>query len=170
LSILIAAKIAGASKIIGVDVRDKPLELAREFGADHLIDARKEKNLQEKVREITNKVGVEIALEASGVPSVVKSALDLVKPFGTYVQVAIMEKPVEIDLRYVTSLEKRILGTLNPSSTVDIKKAIDVVKTHNVDLQKLLTHEFLLAEAKKAFETADKKTDDPLKIGIRIRK
>jgi threonine dehydrogenase-like Zn-dependent dehydrogenase len=53
---------------------------------------------------------------------------------------------------------------------VDIKKAIDVVKTHNVDLQKLLTHEFLLAEAKKAFETADKKTGDPLKIGLRIRK
>lgn len=168
LSALIAAKIAGASKIIGVDVRDKPLKLAQEFGANFVIDAREEKNVPERVREITGEFGVDVALEASGAPPVVKSTLDSVKPFGRYVQVAIVEKPVEIDLRYVTSLEKTVVGALNPASTVHIKQAIEVVRSHNIDLQKLLTHEFTLAEANKAFETADKKIGDPLKVGVKI--
>lgn len=168
LSALIAAKIAGASKVIGVDVRDKPLKVAQEFGADFVIDSRQEKNLAERVNEITGESGVDVVLEASGAPPVVKAALDSVKPFGKYLQVAIVEKPVEMDLRYVTSLEKTLIGVLNPGSTVYIKKAIDVIQSGRIDLRKLLTHEFSLEEAGKAFEVADKKIGDPLKVGVKI--
>ena len=168
LSAVIAAKLAGASTVIAVDVRDRPLELAKRLGADHVIDGREEGDLAKKVRELVGGFGVDVAIEASGAPSVVKQALDALKPSGTHVQTGIVGRPVELDLKYLTALEKRIVGVLNPTSTEYLKKALEAVDRARIELGRLVTHEFSLEEADKAMETAAKKIGDPIKVVVKV--
>lgn len=167
LSAIIASKVAGASTVIGVDTRDETLKLAKDLGADYTINSEREKDILTKVRELTEGLGVDVALGLRGSPSVIASTLDMVRPFGKYVQVAIA-RPGELNLRYVTSLEKTIIGALNPASKVYMRRAINVVKAYNLDLQRLVSHEFTLDGINKAFEIADKKIEDSIKIVIRI--
>jgi 2-desacetyl-2-hydroxyethyl bacteriochlorophyllide A dehydrogenase len=167
LSAVIAAKLKGVSELIGVDRRDKPLKLARELGATHLIDSRKDKDLAKRVKEFTDGLGVDVVLEASGVPEVIASALDSIRPFGKHIQIAVPKDKVCLDLRWVESLEKQIIGILNPGSATYLKKALEVVKAHNLPLQKLITHEFSLENIQEAYEITDTYKGDPIKIVIK---
>lgn len=90
LSAVVAAKYSGASLVIGVDIRDKSLQLAKEVGADYVIDARKE-NVVDKVRQLTDGLGVHVALEASGASPAVKTTLEAIRPSGKHVQIGIVE-------------------------------------------------------------------------------
>jgi len=168
LSAVIAAKLKGVKELIGVDLRDRSLKLAKELGADHVIDSRKEKNLAKRVRELTDGLGVDVVLEASGVPEVISSALDSVRPFGKHIQIAVPKGEARLDLRWVESLEKEIIGILNPGSTVYLRKALEVIKSHDLQLQKLITHEISLDNIKEAYEIADTYKGDPIKIVVRV--
>ena len=167
LSTVIAAKYAGASLVIGVDVRDKPLQIAKEVGADYVIDARKE-NVVDSVRRSTDGLGVHVALEASGAPPAVKAALESVRPGGKHVQIGIVGKPIDLDLKYISSLEKEIIGILNPGTPIHIRRAMNFIKPRIEVLRKLVTHEFRFNELVKAIEIAEKKIGDPVKIVIKV--
>ncbi|WP_309493059.1 zinc-dependent alcohol dehydrogenase [Candidatus Hecatella orcuttiae] len=172
LSALIASKLAGASKVIGVDIREKPLELARKFGADHVINAKGEVNVVKEVMNLTEGAGVDVGLETAGVPATVTSTLESIKPSGRYVQVAIVSKPVEINLSYVTSLERTIIGVLNPGSTNHIRRALELVKTRNVNLLDFVTHEIALENINEAFEIFSNpeknRKENPIKVIVNL--
>lgn len=74
-----AARIAGATNIIAVDINPSKLEVARSMGATHVIDSSPQSI--EKIREIV-KPGVDIAIEASGRPEVMRTALESVRNQG----------------------------------------------------------------------------------------
>lgn len=167
LSAIMVSKVAGASTVIALDARNKNLKLAKDLGADYVINSEREKDVVSKVRRLTEGLGVDVALGLRGSPPIIASTLDMVRPFGKYVQVAIARSGV-LNLRYVTSLEKTIIGVLNPASKAYIRKAIDVVNAYNLDLQRLVSHEFELDEIKKAFEIAEKKVDGSIKIVINL--
>ena len=61
------AKLAGAHTIIGIDIDDRKLEWAREFGATHTVNARNTDPV-EAVRNLTGGNGVNVAIEAVGNP------------------------------------------------------------------------------------------------------
>ncbi len=81
IAAVLAAVIAGASTIIGVDLLPARLELAAELGATHVIDARSSDPV-EQIMRLTGH-GVEFALETTGVPAVLRSAVDCLAPLGT---------------------------------------------------------------------------------------
>jgi aryl-alcohol dehydrogenase len=81
LSAVMAAKVAGASTIIAVDVNPKRLSLAQELGATHTVDARKGSPVEE-IRKIT-KEGADFTLECTGRPEVLRQAIDSLGIFGT---------------------------------------------------------------------------------------
>ncbi len=81
LSAVMAAVIAGCSPIIGIDVRPARLELARELGATHVVDA-SSGDVLEQIAQITGG-GVDFSLETSGVTSVLRTAVDALVPMGT---------------------------------------------------------------------------------------
>lgn len=168
LSIVAAARSAGARMIIGVDIRAKPLGLAEKVGATYVINVAEEKDVIGRIRRLTGGLGVDVSFEASGAPSAVELALNSLRPCGRHVQVGIVGEPFPLDLRYLTSLEKTIIGVLNPGSTIYIKRAIDVVRAHGIDLKELVTHEFSLDDVNDALEAAEKKVGDPIKIGLKI--
>jgi aryl-alcohol dehydrogenase len=81
LAAVMAARIAGAGPIIGVDVVPSRLELAMELGATHAIDNRRE-DTAARIREITGG-GVDYTVESTGDAKLYRLAVDLLKPKGT---------------------------------------------------------------------------------------
>ena len=80
LSAVMAAVVAGCGTIIGVDVQPSRLELARELGATHVVDAGAA-DVGEEVRRITG-YGADFAVETTGVPAVLRTAYDALAPTG----------------------------------------------------------------------------------------
>jgi len=80
LAAAMAAKIAGCTTIVAVDVRETRLDLAREVGATHVVDASQVDAL-DAIRDLTGG-GADFALEATGVPQVLRTAVDCLAPTG----------------------------------------------------------------------------------------
>lgn len=76
LSALMATKIEGYTTIIAFDIHDSRLELAKELGATHMINRLKE-DVVERVREITNGMGVHYSVDTTGVSAVMKAGVDV---------------------------------------------------------------------------------------------
>jgi len=86
LAAVMAARVARANPIIGVDLVPKRLALARELGATHTIDARKE-DVCKRIAEITGGAGVDFALEITAQPEMLTLAVDILAPCGTAGQI-----------------------------------------------------------------------------------
>ena len=85
LAAVMAAHVAGAKPIIGVDLVPKRLALATELGATHTIDARGE-DIRKRITEITGS-GVDYVLEITAQPEMLKLAVDILAPCGTAGQI-----------------------------------------------------------------------------------
>ncbi|MBM3190389.1 MAG: zinc-binding dehydrogenase, partial [Chloroflexi bacterium] len=87
---VIAARLAGAAKIVVIGAPKKRLELCQEFGADEVIDfqetSREER--REQVLDMTpHHLGPDVVIETAGVPAAFEEGIDLVRRGGTYVEV-----------------------------------------------------------------------------------
>ena len=81
-----AARLAGAHPIIGVDLNPMRLELALELGATHAIDSRRE-DVVSRLKEITGS-GVDYVLEITGAPKLYQAAIEVLNPQGTVALIA----------------------------------------------------------------------------------
>ncbi|HXR14492.1 MAG TPA: NAD(P)-dependent alcohol dehydrogenase, partial [Solirubrobacteraceae bacterium] len=80
ISAVLAAVIAGCQTIIGIDLHPARLELARELGATHVIDA-SSTDAVEEIRRVSG-YGVDFSLDTTGSPAVLRSAVDCLAPLG----------------------------------------------------------------------------------------
>lgn len=120
LSALMAAKIAGCTKIIAVDIFDHRLELAKELGATDVINSAKS-DIVEEILKITNNKGTTYAVETSGVPEVFISALHALGTSGTVAQVAVSRGPITLDLNFdVMWPSKTIVGVIEGDAIAKI--------------------------------------------------
>jgi aryl-alcohol dehydrogenase len=87
MSAIMAAGITGCNPVIGIDIVPSRLELAKELGATHVINAR-EVNPVEEIREITDG-GAHNSIEASGVTSITRQALECLRREGTAVLLSV---------------------------------------------------------------------------------
>jgi aryl-alcohol dehydrogenase len=93
LSAVMAARIAGCSRIIAIDVHDSRLELAKELGATHAFNG-SQVDVVEEIRAVTG-VGAHYGVETTGVPQVVRQGLHALRPLG---QLAIVGVTPEVTL------------------------------------------------------------------------
>jgi aryl-alcohol dehydrogenase len=80
IAAVMAARLVGADPIIGVEVKAKRLRLARESGATHVIDNRRQ-NVARRIAEITGD-GVNYVVETTGIPEMHRLAVDVLNPNG----------------------------------------------------------------------------------------
>ncbi len=85
---IMAAKIAGCSTIISIDIHDHRLETAKKLGATHVINSQKTDALEE-VRKITGGLGTDYVMDTTGITEVMKTALDATAQGGIYAPVAV---------------------------------------------------------------------------------
>lgn len=120
LSAVMAARAAGATIIISVDVIPSRLALAMELGATHTINSR-ETDPVEAVRKITGG-GADFALESSGRPAVLRQAIDALTIRGTcgIVGAPALGTEASFDVNGVMTAGKRIIGIIEGDSKPDL--------------------------------------------------
>ncbi|MGE7920536.1 NAD(P)-dependent alcohol dehydrogenase [Viridibacillus sp. NPDC093762] len=112
LAAMMAAKIQGCSTIIAVDIHDSRLEIAKSLGATHVINSKITDPI-EKVNEITNGLGVNYAVDTTGVGPVMKTALTVVAKGGTFAPIAVSENSLEFNPTFdLILMNKSIKGVI----------------------------------------------------------
>jgi S-(hydroxymethyl)mycothiol dehydrogenase len=91
------AVLAGATTIIGVDIDDRKLEWAREFGATHVVNSRGTDPV-EAIRELTGGFGADVTIDAVGLPEVFRSAFYARDHAGTVVMVGVPRPDMTLEL------------------------------------------------------------------------
>ena len=97
LSAIMAAVVAGCTTIIGIDLQQSRLELAKQLGATHVIDANEE-NPVEKIQSITGS-GINFSIDTTAVPSVYRQAIESLGPMGVCGMVGVPRLDTEVTLR-----------------------------------------------------------------------
>ena len=110
LSAVMAARVAGATTIIAVDVVPSRLALARELGATHVVDATQEDSVA-AIRSIT-KGGSGFALDTTGRPGVMQGAVSALRQRGVAALVAATEPVLQLDLHDLLAGCKSLVGVI----------------------------------------------------------
>lgn len=154
LNVIQGAAIAGAEKIIAVDVLPNKLEFARQFGATHTINGASG-NAVEQIKALTDGKGVEYAFEAIGLPATMRQAYDSLRKRGMAVVIGVAPMTTEVSVPVMTLVyEERILtGSVYGSSrpAIDIPKLIALYRGGKLKLDELLTRRYPFAEINEAY-------------------
>ncbi|MEU4117794.1 zinc-binding dehydrogenase [Kitasatospora sp. NPDC028055] len=164
LNAIQGARLVGARRIIAADVSDEKLAQARHFGATDVINNRRE-DLAERIVQLTDGRGVEVAIEAIGLPRTIEAAYAALARGGTAVvagQVADGVR-ISIDPFVMSDQELSLIGSNYGSSTPDsdFPLLIDHYLNDRIDLDSLVTRVIDLKDINEGF--------DHLKRGIGIR-
>lgn len=161
---------SGARELIGIDLLDERLELAKEFGATTTFNPKKV-NIIKEIQKLTNGTGVEIAIEISGTLKGLKTATDVIlnKGRGKILLPTLYAFNEAWDpvLGYQLMFKSPILHSTHPFYSrdymEDIKRGVWGYVTGKMPLDKLITHEFKLENIKKGFEIAASGADNYIK-------
>jgi aryl-alcohol dehydrogenase len=120
LSAIMAARIVGATTIIGVDVVDARLRMARKLGATHVINARKREPIA-AIKKINRGRGVDYSFDTTGNAKVFTQAIEALGIRGTVGYVTGGAKPErKFDARSFMTTGKRIMGILEGDAVPDV--------------------------------------------------
>ncbi|RBM18449.1 NAD(P)-dependent alcohol dehydrogenase [Prauserella sp. PE36] len=139
------ARAFGATEVVVTDVNGKRLRLAGELGATATVDV-SASSLAESGYE------PDVLLECSGVPSAIGQAIRLVGRAGRVVLVGMGGDEIPLPLAHVQGFEIEVTGTFRYANTWPT--ALALAAGGEVDLDRLVTHRFGLAEAERALTVA----------------
>ncbi|PTI30413.1 alcohol dehydrogenase [Mammaliicoccus vitulinus] len=140
-------------KIIISDLDQSRLDYAKEQGADITINV-KEKDLISEVNKITNGEGVNVSIDAVCIPKTFELSILVASAAGRVVVLGFDEQPANIVQMPITKNELTIVGSrLQTYKFTEVIKNMENGKFDDFDL---VTHQFELSEATKAFEYIDK--------------
>jgi aryl-alcohol dehydrogenase len=157
LSAIMAAVVAGATKIIAADVVPSRLELAKELGATHTVNSR-ETDPVAAVREITSG-GADFTLESSGRPAVLRQAIDALAIGGScgIVGAPALGTEASFDVNGVMTTGKRIIGIIEGESKPDlfIPALVELYRQGKFPFDKLVKF-YTLDQINQAAEDSEK--------------
>ena len=151
---MLGARLAGARTIVAVDVDDRKLEWAREFGATHVINSR-ETDPVEKIRELTEGNGADVVIEAIGRPETYKQAFYARDLAGTVVLVGVPTPDMKLELPLLDffgrggSLKSSWYGDCLPSR--DFPMLVDLHLQGRLPLEKFVSETIALDQVEEAF-------------------
>ena len=158
LSVVQGARIAGAARIIAVDLSAEKMELARSFGATDSVtpggDAARE------IFEMTGRIGVDYAFEVIGNPRTIEQCIKVVRRGGTAVLVGVggAKERFSVSSLVLPLTGKSVIGCMYGSvnTKVDFPLYLDLYRRGRLDLDRMITRTYTLDEAPQAFEDLEK--------------
>ncbi len=153
------ARLAGAAKVIAVDLDPRKLELAREFGATHTVLAT-DGDPVEAIRGLTDGNGADVCIEAVGNPKVLEQAFFARDLAGTVVQVGVPDPQMRIDLPMIEFFGRG--GALKPSwygdclPSRDFPMLIDLYLQGRLDLDRFISETIELDQVEEAFHRMER--------------
>jgi L-iditol 2-dehydrogenase len=165
LSHVIAARLAGARVLAATDRIDGRLALAREFGAENIINVSKGIDVSAAVLQLTGGRGVDIAFECAGSPDAVNDAIKSAARAGQVVICGIPhEETIPIDIHNARRKELTILNVRR--SRADHHEAFRLLAEGKLPLKRFVTHRLGLEQTKEALELASSYRDGVIKAMI----
>lgn len=137
------------AEVMVVDRLANRLELAQRLGARETLDV-STAQLHEAVVAWTGGDGPAVVVDATGVPTLVRQAVDEVAPSGTVVVVGLSQEEVSLPVLDFTRKELNVLGSRNNNGLFGA--AADVVRRNRDLVAQLVTHRFGLEECSRAIE------------------
>ena len=153
------AHLAGAHTIVAVDLDDRKLEMAREFGATHTVNSSIEDPV-EAIRAVTDGNGVDVAIEAVGLPVPYQQAFNARDLAGTVVLVGVPNPEATLELPMIEvfgrggSLKSSWYGDCLPSR--DFPMLIDLYLQGRLDLDRFVIETIALDEVEEAFHKMER--------------
>ncbi len=149
MAALLTAQFYSPAILIVVDGDANRLEVAKRFGATHVVDINTE-NAAERIFELTDGVGVDVAIEAVGIPASFDTCQSVIAPGGNIANVGVHGKSVELHLEKLWIQNVNIsTGLVNTNTTPMLLKTLQSGK---IDAGQLITHRFELNDILKAYE------------------
>jgi NDMA-dependent alcohol dehydrogenase len=159
INVIQGAAIAGAEKIIAVDLLPNKLEFAKRFGATHTINAKEAKPV-EAIRGLTGGRGVDYAFEVIGLPETIRQAYDSLAKRGMAVAIGVAPMTLEVSIPIMGLVyEERILtGSIYGSSrpAIDIPMLMSLYRAGKLKLDELLTRRYPFAQINEAYAALER--------------
>jgi alcohol dehydrogenase len=150
LAALLTAQFYSPAEIVMVDLDRNRLDVARSFGATSVVDSSDGKAV-ERVMALTHGEGVDVAIEAVGVPATFDICQSILAPGGRLANVGVHGKPVTLHLE--TLWDRNVTLTTRLVDAVTTPMLLKVVQSGRLDPLRLVTHRFALADVMKAYDT-----------------
>jgi len=156
LAALLTAQFYSPAEIVMIDLDDKRLAIARQFGATHTINSADGK-AAERVKKLTNGRGVDTAIEAVGVPATFELCTDIISPGGIVANAGV--HGVKVDLHLERLWSQNIAITTRLVDTVSTPMLLKTVVGKRIEPRRLITHHFKLDQILDAYDTFSRAAD-----------
>jgi S-(hydroxymethyl)mycothiol dehydrogenase len=153
------AKLAGASTIVAVDIDDRKLAIAKEFGATHTVNSR-QTDAVEAVKAATGGFGADVCVEAVGRPEVFEQAFLARDLAGTVVQVGVPSPDMKIEIPFIELFGRG--GAIKPSwygdclPSRDFPLLIELYLQGRLDLERFVSETIALDAVEEAFHKMER--------------
>lgn len=149
LSALLSTQFFSPAEIIMVDVDDNRLEVAKELGATRTFNSSKVDAVQE-ILQFTNQRGVDVAMEAVGIPATFDLCQKIINPGGRIANIGVHGEKVDLHIEELWI--KNITITTGLVSTYSTPLLLKTVESGKVKPEQLVTHRFKLNEMLEAYD------------------
>ncbi|OAV43612.1 Zn-dependent alcohol dehydrogenase [Lewinella sp. 4G2] len=157
LNVIQGCRVAGAGRIVAVDVNEGKLELAKQFGATDTYLARREDtgllDAAEAIKEMLGGRGADYAFECTAIPELGAAPLAMVRNAGVAVQASGIEQEITVDMRlfeWDKTYVNPLYGKCRPQ--IDFPKIMQLYRNGDLLLDEMVTRTYSLEELGWAFE------------------
>jgi len=165
LATLLAVKLYSPSEIIMIDLDDNRLEVALSFGATQVVNSSNGKE-SETVMKLTKSAGVDVAIEAVGIPATFDICQAIIATGGRIANIGVHGKSVNLLLEKLWVSNITLTTQLVDASTTPV--LLKMVESGQIDAKKLVSHRFKLSEIIKAYYTFENASKEKaLKVVIK---
>ena len=156
LAAVLGAKLFSPAHVIGIDLADSRLDAAKQFGADIVINSTREDPV-EVVRQLTDGLGADVAIEAVGVPASFETCTRLIRPGGHVANIGVHGEPATLHLEELWI--RNVTITTGLVDTYSTPTLLNLVKSEQVNPSKFITHHFGFDEFLDAYDTFARAAD-----------
>jgi alcohol dehydrogenase len=164
LSAVMTARLCGPSKIIAIDLDGARLSRAKDFGATDIVNSG-DADWREQVFALTDGLGVDVAIEAVGIPQTFTMSTQIVRPGGHVANIGVHGKAVELALNelWIQNIDIS-MGLVNTNT---LGMLLKLVAEHKLPADKFVTHEFTFDQVIEAYDVFGHAAEhDALKVLI----
>jgi len=145
------ARAYGARRIFATDIDPYRLKLAKEMGADVVINAKE--NISEKVKKFNDGCLADFVILCAGVPVAVNQAIDSVEPGGTILWFAMTPPGVKVPIHFFDVWNKQIkMFSTYAGVEEDINGAIELLRSKKIVVADMISHKLPMRDVSKGFK------------------
>ena len=164
LAVMATAGLYGAAQVVAVDLDENRIAKAKTLGATHGVCS-KDADWKEQVLALTDGYGVDVAIEAVGIPATFRMCTELVRPGGHVANVGVHGGPVELPLQDLWI--KNITISMGLVNTDTLGMLLKLVAQDKLPVDAFVTHRFRLDDMMAAYDTfGDAANTKALKVVI----